>query len=139
MRGAVGARPEAFNTVRYSEKIWSGRGSACDIMSYAPAPGVPAEKLVQMAKLGLVLSRWMDAHAIDATAIQCWTSVRHSLSRFRQVSTSCPWPLAGFFVCAHQAAAASIRTLLGFVSGTPLAGSVAARLECGRICNRRRF
>jgi L-fucose isomerase-like protein len=49
-----------------------------DIRSYAPAPGVPAEKLVQMAKLGVVLGRWMDANAIDATAIQCWTSVQQN-------------------------------------------------------------
>jgi L-fucose isomerase-like protein len=49
-----------------------------DIRSYAPAPGVPSEKLIQMAKLGVVLGRWMDANAIDATAIQCWTSVQQN-------------------------------------------------------------
>jgi L-fucose isomerase-like protein len=31
-----------------------------------------------MAKLGVVLGRWMDANAIDATAIQCWTSVQQN-------------------------------------------------------------
>jgi L-fucose isomerase-like protein len=103
--GAVGARPGAFNTVRYSEKILERHGISVttvdlseflaqanklsegdaavkakldDIKSYAPAPGVPAEKLSQMAKLGVVLSRWMDAHALDATAIQCWTSVQQN-------------------------------------------------------------
>ncbi len=104
--GAVGARPGAFNTVRYSEKILERHGisvttvdlseilaeaeqaqrrairpcrrSSSDIRGYAPAPGVPAEKLVQMAKLGVVLGEWMEANAIDATAIQCWTSVQQN-------------------------------------------------------------
>ena len=49
-----------------------------EIKGYAPAPGVPAEKLLQMARLGVVLSRWMEANAIDATAIQCWTSVQQN-------------------------------------------------------------
>src|SRR6185369_14928109 len=71
--GAVGARPGAFNTVRYSEKILERHGISvttvdlseiigkanklapsvpsvasklAEIKSYAPAPGVPHEKLV---------------------------------------------------------------------------------------------
>ncbi len=103
--GAVGARPGAFNTVRYSEKIlerhgvsvttvdlsevlgWAARLDAeaaavqaklGEITEYAPAPGVPQEKLVQMAKLGVVLGQWMQEHSLDATAIQCWTSVQQN-------------------------------------------------------------
>jgi len=103
--GAVGARPGAFNTVRYSEKILERHGISVttvdlsefmgkakklsdgdpavkakldDIKAYAPAPGVPAEKLLQMARLGVILSRWMEANALDATAIQCWTSVQQN-------------------------------------------------------------
>jgi L-fucose isomerase-like protein len=101
--GAVGARPGAFNTVRYSEKILERNGVSVttvdlseflgqaeqlsegdpavrakleEIRDYAPAPGVPAEKLVQMAKLGVILARWIEANGLDATAIQCWTSVQ---------------------------------------------------------------
>ncbi|MDZ4659852.1 MAG: L-fucose/L-arabinose isomerase family protein [Bythopirellula sp.] len=104
--GAVGARPGAFNTVRFSEKILERHGISVttvdlseiiaqvdrfaendpsvvsklsSITSYAPAPGVPHEKLVQMARLGVVLERWMETNAIDATAIQCWTSVQQNL------------------------------------------------------------
>jgi L-fucose isomerase-like protein len=104
--GAVGARPGAFNTVRFSEKILERHGVSVTtvdlsefiaqvdrfsdgdpavnaklkaITDYAPAPGVPQEKLVQMARLGVVLERWMEANAIDATAIQCWTSVQQNL------------------------------------------------------------
>ena len=103
--GAVGARPGAFNTVRYSEKLLERHGISvttvdlseilgkatkldahaaavktrlAEITGYAPAPGVPAEKLLQMAKMGVVLTDWMDANAIDATAIQCWTSVQEN-------------------------------------------------------------
>lgn len=104
--GAVGARPGAFNTVRFSEKILERHGISVTtvdlsefiaqvdrfsendpavgqklkaISDYAPAPGVPPEKLLQMARLGVVLERWMEANAIDATAIQCWTSVQQNL------------------------------------------------------------
>jgi L-fucose isomerase-like protein len=103
--GAVGARPGAFNTVRYSEKILERhgisvttvdlseilaeagkldadanavKGKLAEIKAYAPAPGVPAEKLVQMAKMGVALAEWMQANALDATAIQCWTSMQQN-------------------------------------------------------------
>ncbi len=103
--GAVGARPGAFNTVRYSEKILERYGVSVttvdlseflasagklsdsdaavqakleDIRGYAPAPGVPGQKLLQMARLGVVLSEWIEANALDATAIQCWTSVQQN-------------------------------------------------------------
>jgi L-fucose isomerase-like protein len=31
---------------------------------------------MQMARLGVVLGRWIEANDLDATAIQCWTSVQ---------------------------------------------------------------
>jgi len=103
--GAVGARPGAFNTVRYSEKILERHGISvttvdlseiignankldagaaavkaklAEITGYAPAPGVPSEKLLQMAKMGVVLTDWMNANYLDATAIQCWTSMQQN-------------------------------------------------------------
>ena len=103
--GAVGARPGAFNTVRYSEKILERHGISVttvdlseflgkaermdpqhdavaaklqDIKQYAPTPGVPEDKLLQMARLGVILDEWMELNAIDATAIQCWTSVQEN-------------------------------------------------------------
>ncbi len=103
--GAVGARPGAFNTVRYSEKILErhgisvttvdlseilGRANQLDpampevaaklaeIKGYAPAPGVPEDRLIRMAKMGGVLERWIDHNALDATALQCWTSVQEN-------------------------------------------------------------
>src|SRR6478736_248661 len=103
--GAVGARPGAFNTVRYSEKLLERHGISvttvdlseiigaatkmdanadvvkaklAEITGYAPAPGVPQDKLVQMAKMGVVLTQWSEANHLDATAIQCWTSVQEN-------------------------------------------------------------
>jgi L-fucose isomerase-like protein len=103
--GAVGARPGAFNTVRYSEKILERHGISvttvdlseilgkaeklgekdkavadrlAGIKSYAPSQGVPDKPLVQMAKMGVVLDDWMQTNALDATAIQCWTSVQQN-------------------------------------------------------------
>lgn len=101
--GAVGARPGAFNTVRYSEKILERAGISVttvdlseilgaagklgekdprvtgkidEIKAYANATAVPPAKLVQMARLGIVLDDFVVANHLDATAIQCWTSVQ---------------------------------------------------------------
>ncbi len=103
--GAVGARPGAFNTVRYSEKILERHGISVttvdlseflgmaqrmtgdekevrtkieEIEAYANATKVPRESMVQMAKLGVILTNWMQANAIDATALQCWTSMQQN-------------------------------------------------------------
>ncbi len=103
--GAVGARPGAFNTVRYSEKILQRHGISVttvdlseiigqanrlgesnagvkakidEIRAYADTKLVPQDKLVLMAKMGVVLGEFMAANALDATAIQCWTSVQQN-------------------------------------------------------------
>ncbi len=101
--GAIGARPGAFNTVRYSEKLLERHGISVttvdlseilgtaakigekdarlvakvgEIMAYANASAVPAPKLTQMARLGVVLDDFVAANHLDATAIQCWTSLQ---------------------------------------------------------------
>ncbi len=101
--GAVGARPGAFNTVRYSEKILERAGISVttvdlseilgaagklgekdarlvakvdEIRAYADTRAVPPAKLTQMARLGVVLDDFVAANHLDATAIQCWTSVQ---------------------------------------------------------------
>jgi len=103
--GAVGARPGAFNTVRYSEKILERHGISVttidlseflafseklDVQSaqvqtklnemgqYASTVGVPQQPLHQMAKLAVILENWMQENALDATAIQCWTSMQQN-------------------------------------------------------------
>jgi L-fucose isomerase-like protein len=101
--GAVGARPGAFNTVRYSEKLLEASGisvttidlseilgkasklSDADttvkekldaVRSYAPSSTVPADKLLQMSKLGVALDEFVNQYQLDCTAIQCWTSLQ---------------------------------------------------------------
>jgi len=101
--GAVGARPGAFNTVRYSEKILQRNGisvttvdlseilgnanklTADDksvkeklekIHAYTSVGKTPSDKLVQIAKLDVVLADFMEENYLDATAIQCWTSLQ---------------------------------------------------------------
>ncbi len=101
--GMIGQRPDAFNTVRFSEKLLEASGvhvSAVDlseiigeanameetepvrqrvlqIQGYAPiAPGTPHSDLVKQAKLGLVLDKWVEDNECDASAIQCWSSIQ---------------------------------------------------------------
>lgn len=103
--GAVGARPNAFQTVRYSEKLFQAsginvstmdlsevigkaqkldnadarvKGKVDEIKGYAVNRGAPEEKLALMAKLAIVLDDWMDANSIDATALQCWDSIQQN-------------------------------------------------------------
>ena len=103
--GAIGARPGAFNTVRYSEKILQRNGitvttfdlseilgranklTAADTLvknhlekvhAYAPHSKAPNEAMVQIAKLDVVLQQYMEEYALDATAIQCWTSLQQN-------------------------------------------------------------
>lgn len=103
--GAVGARPGAFNTVRYSEKILQRNGITVttvdlseilgkankltaedvavkqhleSINAYAPNTMAPNEAMVQIAKLDVVLKEFMEEYDLDATAIQCWTSLQQN-------------------------------------------------------------
>ncbi len=103
--GAIGARPGAFNTVRYSEKILQRNGitvttfdlseilgranklTATDakvqqhiesINAYAAKGKTPNEAMLQIAKLDVVLKEIMEENALDATAIQCWTSLQQN-------------------------------------------------------------
>lgn len=100
--GALGARPTNFNTVRFSEKLLEqsgisvetldlseafGRIAALDdkaetvidklaaINKYADATEIPSQSLLKMAKFGVVLDQWVAETQLDATAIQCWTSM----------------------------------------------------------------
>ncbi len=100
--GALGARPTAFNTVRFSEKLLERSGISVEtldlselfgqiarlsdgdagvkskleeIRAYVPTQNIPTEALVKMAKMGFVVDRWIADQNLVATAIQCWTSM----------------------------------------------------------------
>jgi L-fucose isomerase-like protein len=101
----IGSQPGAFNTVCYSEKIPERNGINVttvdfseflgianrmtgeeaevrfkieEIEASANATQVPRESMVNMAKLGVILSNWMIENALNATAIQCWTTMQQN-------------------------------------------------------------
>ena len=100
--GSIGARPAAFNTVRYSEKLLENNGISVEtldlsevlgrinrmkdtddaaqsklsqIKSYVQTSSVPEAALIKMAKLGAVIDGWMKATDVQISAIQCWTAL----------------------------------------------------------------
>jgi L-fucose isomerase-like protein len=100
--GALGARPDAFNTVRYSEKLLEQSGISIEtldlfelfgwvnkmkdsdapvgaklkeIQNYVTAGHVPHAALLKMAKFGVAVDDWMKQTRLSATAIQCWTAM----------------------------------------------------------------
>ena len=100
--GSIGARPAAFNTVRYSEKLLEANGittetvdlseimgriarlkdddsgvqsKLAEIRKYVTTSGVPDAALIKMAKLGYVIDEWMRQTAVKVSAVQCWTAM----------------------------------------------------------------
>jgi len=102
--GAIGARPAAFQTVRFSEKILQTSGitvipvdlseiifgaqalgdddravqdKLAEIRAYGTIPDhIPAAHVLRQAKLSVVLDRWMDENECDASAVECWDSIQ---------------------------------------------------------------
>ena len=104
--GAIGARPAAFQTVRFSEKILQASGittvpidlseligmaNSMDITSQharerletiqnygtiKPGIGNLQVKWEKHLRLFLAIEGWMQDNSLDAAAIQCWTSIQ---------------------------------------------------------------
>ncbi|MHC1591257.1 MAG: L-fucose/L-arabinose isomerase family protein, partial [Candidatus Helarchaeales archaeon] len=104
--GAIGARPAAFNTVRYSEKLLEAAGISVEtidlseilgqvkalndakriqerievIRSYVQiSPEIPSDSLEKIARLSLVVEDWIEENDLDAIAFQCWTAIEEYL------------------------------------------------------------
>jgi L-fucose isomerase-like protein len=103
--GAIGARPAAFQTVRFSEKLLQESGitvvpvdlseilararalddkaaavrkKLAEITAYGTIPDdIPREQVVRQAKLSVAIDEWMAQNECDASAVQCWTSVQN--------------------------------------------------------------
>ncbi len=100
--GVVGARPAAFNTVRFSEKLLEHSGITVEtldlsevfgrvqrlkdddakvkdklagIHAYVATQGIPPASLNKMAKFGVVVDEWMAANELAGTSVQCWTAM----------------------------------------------------------------
>ena len=102
--GAIGARPAAFQTVRFSEKLLQDSGitvipvdlsdifaraqalddksagvkqKVSEIRAYGTIPARISKELVfRQARLSVAIDQWMAENECDASAVQCWTSVQ---------------------------------------------------------------
>lgn len=100
--GVLGARPAAFITVRYSEKLLEKAGISVEsldlseafgranklsdgdprvkakldeIKAYVSTQGIPPDALSKMARFAVVMEDWIAQNELVATAVQCWTSM----------------------------------------------------------------
>jgi L-fucose isomerase-like protein len=101
--GQIGTRPDAFETVRYSEKILQYNGITIEaidlseilgainrlndndpkiddkiqfIKKYTPTKEFPEEALLKLAKLAVVVEDWVIENELDGFAFQCWPSIQ---------------------------------------------------------------
>ena len=102
--GAIGARPAAFQTVRFSEKILQSQGitivpvdlsqifaaanklddkaqevqeKLAQIKAYGTIPGrIPEEQILRQTKFSVAVNDWMAENECVASAVQCWTSIQ---------------------------------------------------------------
>ncbi len=103
--GCIGARPAAFNTVRYSERILEAHGISVETVDLSEIFGridrladddpavtakvaevrdyvrtaAPPKAMLRIAKLALVVADWMRRVDVSVSAIQCWTSMQENL------------------------------------------------------------
>jgi len=102
--GLIGARPAAFNTVRFSEKLLENYGISVETLdlsevlagisklsdtdsavkekmekfrTYMDTTGVPENALIKMAKFSVVVENWMKENRLIASAIQCWSAIEN--------------------------------------------------------------
>jgi L-fucose isomerase-like protein len=100
--GVLGARPAAFNTVRFSEKLMENagitvetldlsevfgriaklkdddakvKGKISSITGYVSTQGIPEASLMKMAKFGVVVDEWMKDNELAGSSVQCWTAM----------------------------------------------------------------
>jgi L-fucose isomerase-like protein len=102
--GAIGARPAAFQTMRYSEKIlqlngitilpvdlseiigaaekFNGNSAGLqekvgEIREYGKIPSrIKQEQINKLAGFNMAIENWVAENQVDATAIQCWESIQ---------------------------------------------------------------
>ena len=101
--GQIGTRPNAFETVRYSEKILQFYGITVEpidlseifgmiqrlddkdskveekikfIRNYTPTKVFPEDGLLKLAKLAVVVENWVTENELDGFAFQCWPSIQ---------------------------------------------------------------
>lgn len=100
--GAIGTRPAAFNTVRYSEKILELNGITVEtidlseiigradrlkandrivvnkanaIKKYLNSGAISADVISKMSRFAVAVDGWVKDNDLQGTAIQCWTAI----------------------------------------------------------------
>ncbi|MFX0007951.1 MAG: L-fucose/L-arabinose isomerase family protein, partial [Candidatus Hermodarchaeota archaeon] len=101
--GQIGTRPNAFETVRYSEKILEFNGITIEpidlseifgyieqldnndqqvldkiefIKNYTSTKVISENNLLKLAKLAVVIEQWVKENELDGFAFQCWPSIQ---------------------------------------------------------------
>lgn len=145
--GAIGARPAAFQTVRYSEKILQRTGITVipvdlseifaaankmdnsaeavqkmlsEIRAYGTIPNrIPDEQVMRQARFGVAVNDWMAENECVASAIQCWESMQKNYGCASCLTMSMMGEKFMPSACeVDVAGAVSMYTLL-LASGTP--------------------
>ncbi len=146
--GAIGARPDAFHTVRYSEKLLQASGitvSVVDLseiiaraqaMGHTPevdakiaeirsygriSPLVPETKLERQATLALTLEAWVTENECDASAIQCWDAIQNHFGCATCLSMSMMGEQGRPSACEMDVTGAVTMLALQLASGNPSA------------------
>lgn len=103
--GAIGTRPDAFKTVRYSEKILEDNGISVHVIdlsqifseikklddgsrqvkesleqlrNYTDNSSISANSLLKIAKLKAAIDAWINENELSGVAIQCWPSMQEN-------------------------------------------------------------
>jgi L-fucose isomerase-like protein len=104
--GQIGARPGPFNSVRYSEKLLEYSGITIDtfdmadvlgrvsrmkdsdtlaqaklaeIQKYTSIGKAPQSAILKMAKVAIVIEKWIADNQLVGSAIQCWSALQDEL------------------------------------------------------------
>jgi len=150
--GAIGARPGAFQTMRFSEKLLQSSGITVitvdlseiifkaqkidnnapevkqkleEIRNYGNIPNyISDEKIMRQAKLSAVMENWIMANDIQAAGVQCWTSVQENYG----CATCLPMSMLGdkLIPCACEVDVAGVTAMYALVLAT---GNPAALVD----------
>jgi L-fucose isomerase-like protein len=169
--GAIGARPAAFQTVRFSEKLLQASGITVvpvdlseiifgaeklddqskkvkerlsQIKDYGNVPDYVDEKnILKQAKLSIVIDNWMQENELDASAIQCWTSIQNnfgcavclsmSMMGERFMPSACEMDVAG--VVSMYALLLASGNIPGFLDWNNNYGSEKDKCACTHCSN----
>jgi L-fucose isomerase-like protein len=144
---AFGARPMAFRTVRFSEKLFDASGitvipvdlseifasaqgmeaesdavktKLAAIGGYGVIPDrIPSENVLRQAKFSVAVEQFMDTHDCQASAIQCWDSLEMNYGCASCLTMSMMGEVGRPSACEMDIAGAVSMYALTLAAGTP--------------------